>query len=149
MILNRKRRQDGFTLVEAMVAIVIITVGLLMLTHLMVISIVLHERTESDVKSTQLAQAKMESLKAQFSNSLLGGTLPGDLVSGSHGPETMMIQTDEDNNTQNYLYFNVSWNITDLAGGQKQVNLSVSPMSYDDSVNESVIPVSVISVLAP
>jgi len=149
MILNRKRRQDGFTLIEAMVAIVIITTGLLMLTHLMVISIVLHERTESDVKSTQLAQAKMESLKAQFSNSLLGGTLPADLVSGSHGPEAMMIQTDEDNNTQNYLYFNVSWNITDLAGGQKQVNLSVSPMSYDDSVDESVIPVSIISVLAP
>ena len=149
MILNRKRRQDGFTLIETMVAIVIITIGLLMLTHLMVVSIVLHERTESDVKSTQFAQAKMESLKAQFSNSLLGGTLPGDLASGSHGPETMMIQTDEDNNTQNYLYFNVSWNITDLAGGQKQVNLSVSPMSYDNSSDESVIPVSIVSVLAP
>lgn len=149
MKLNRNRKQDGFTLIEAMVAIVIITTGLLMLTHLMVVSIVLHERTESDIKSTQLAQAKMESLKAQFSNSLLGGTLPGDLASGFHGPETMMIQTDDDSNTQNYLYFNVSWNITDLAGGQKQVDLSVSPISYDTSASDSESPVSIISVLAP
>ena len=148
-------RQEGFTLIETIVAIIIITTGLLMLAQLMVVSINLHENTESDVKSIELAQAKMESLKAQFSHSLTTGTLPADLAPGSHGPETVMVQT-SDYDTQNSIYFDLSWDITDLAGGQKQVTLSISPMSYqtDQTDGESgydvnINPLTITSVLAP
>lgn len=143
MRLNKKHNQDGFTLIETIVAIVIITVGLLMLAHLMTVGIVLNERTEAGLKSIQLAQGKLESLKAQFNNFMNSGELPGDLSSGSHGPETVMIQTD-DSDTQNYLSFDLSWDITDLSGGMKQVTLSVNP---DGDDNQSVVTIT--SVLAP
>ncbi len=148
-------RQEGFTLIETIVAIIIITTGLLMLAQLMVVSITLHENTESDVKSIELAQAKMESLKAQFSHSLVTGTLPADLAPGSHGPETVMIETSE-HDTQNSIYFDLSWDIINLSGGQKQVTLSISPMSYqsDQTDGESgydvnINPLTITSVLAP
>ncbi len=148
----RNQRQKGFTLIETIVAIVVITTGLVMLAHLMVVSIALHEDTEAGVKSIELAQAKMESLKAQFNNSLLTGSLPGDLSTGSHGPITVGIQTDEQD-TQNFLNFDLNWVVTDLAGGQKQIILSVSPVtsqavSYGNS-NQTVVPVTITSVLAP
>jgi prepilin-type N-terminal cleavage/methylation domain-containing protein len=148
----KKCNQDGFTLIETIVAIVIITVGLLMLAHLMTVSIVLNEKTESDLKSIQLAQGKLESLKAQFNSFVNTGDLPGDLSSGSHGPETVMIQTD-DTDTQNSLYFDISWSVTDLSGGMKQVTLAVNPMSYQTTGGgddiQSVNPVTITSVLAP
>ena len=79
--------QQGFSLIETIVSIVIITVGLLTLAHLLTISIVMHERTESDLKAVQVAQGKMESLKAQFNTFMTTGSLPGDLSAGSHGPD--------------------------------------------------------------
>ncbi len=155
MELDNNRSQKGFSLVETIVAIVIITVGLVTLAHLMTVSIVLHERTESNLKSVQIAQGKMESLKAQFNSFVSSGDLPGDLSAGTHGPETVVIQTDE-TDTQNYLSFDVNWNIADMSGGIKQVTLSVNPVPYrptgggdgDYSVN-SVNPVTITSVLAP
>lgn len=143
MRLNKNHNQEGFTLIETIVAIVIITVGLLMLAHLMTVSIVLNERTESNLKSIQLAQGKMESLKAQFNNFVNSGDLPGDLSSGSHGPETITIQTD-DSDTQNYLSFDMRWSIIDLSGGMKQVTLSVNP---DGDDNQSAVTIT--SVLSP
>ena len=155
MKLNTSRCQEGFSLIETIVAIVIITVGLLTLAHLMTVSIMMHETTESDLKSVQLAQGKMESLKAQYNSFVASGDLQGDLSAGSHGPETVVIQTN-DTNTQNLLSFNISWSIADMSGGMKQVTLSVSPVAaqstgdgeYGYSVN-TVNPVTLTSVLAP
>ena len=155
MELNKNNSQKGFSLIETIVAIVIITVGLVTLAHLMTVSIILHERTEADLKSVQIAQGKMESLKAQFSTFLSSGDLPGDLSAGSHGPETVVIQNSE-TDTQNLLSFDVNWNIADMSGGMKQITLSVNPVQYqatggedgDYSVN-SVNPVTITSVLAP
>lgn len=155
MEIDNNRGQKGFSLIETIVAIVIITVGLLTLAHLMTVSIMMHETTESDLKSVQLAQGKMESLKAQFNSFMASGNLPADLSAGSHGPETVVIQTDE-TNTQNFLSFDVNWNIADMSGGMKQVTLSVNPVPYqstgggdgDYSVS-SVNPVTITSVLAP
>ena len=148
----KKQGQEGFTLIETIVAIIIITTGLLMLAHLMMVSIVMHERSESDLKSVQLAQGKMETLKAQFSNYMNSGDLPGDLAAGFHGPESVMISTEE-YDTQNYLYFNLSWSVTDMTGGAKQITLSVDPAS-NQTVDEgqqdnSFNTVSITSVLAP
>jgi prepilin-type N-terminal cleavage/methylation domain-containing protein len=148
---NCKDGNRGFTLLETIVAVVILTTGLLMLAHLTVVGIDMHERTESDVKAIQLAQAKMESLKSQFSQTILGGQTPYELTEGIHGPETMMIQTTE-YDTQNNLYFNVAWNITNLPRGKKQVTLSVQPMNYQGEYptdTQSDETVSITSVLAP
>lgn len=149
------RNQEGFSLIETIVAIVIITVGLLTLAHLMTLSIMMHETTESDLKSVQLAQGKMESLKAQFNSFVASGDLPGDLSPGSHGPETVVIQT-SDASTQNLLSFDVSWSIVDMSGGMKQVTLSVNPVAVQSTVDgeygysvNSVNPVTLTSVLAP
>ena len=149
---SKSRTHQGFSLIETIVAILIITTGLLMMAHLMTVSIAMHERTEFDLKSVQLAQGKMESLKAQFAAFLDSGQLPADLVSGSHGPESAYIQTNE-YSTQNYLHFDMSWDVVDLSGGLKQVTLSVNPISFQEGLDgmgsASTDSVTITSVLAP
>lgn len=149
---SKRGNRNGFTLIETIVAILIITTGLLMMAHLITVSIVMHERTEFDLKAVQLAQGKMESLKAQFAAFLESGQLPADLAPGSHGPEAAYIQTNE-YSTQNYLYFDMSWDVVDLSGGIKQITMSVNPMLFQEGSDvtgtSSIDSVTITSVLAP
>jgi len=140
----------GFTLLETIVAVILISIGLLMTAHLMVVAIEMHEATESDIKGIQLAQAKLEILKAQFSQSILGGDTPMELTEGTHGPESLWIQTAGDN-TQSHLYYDVTWDVVNLAGGKKQVTLTVKPTNaqYDPASTEYEDTVSIATILSP
>ncbi|MFB3916754.1 MAG: prepilin-type N-terminal cleavage/methylation domain-containing protein [Terriglobales bacterium] len=62
--IRRRRREDGFTLVEVLIAGVVLTVGLLAITGLFATAIGNNGRSRFDSTSTMLAQSVIEQITA-------------------------------------------------------------------------------------
>lgn len=118
----------GFSLIEALIALFILSVGLLSVAQLMMVSLDRSEAAKYDSKAIQLAQAKVEELRLLFGRSVDSGQTPPDLSTGSHGPITVELEN-PDNRIQNHRRFQVSWNVTDLDAGQKAVVVTVTPVA--------------------
>ena len=64
-----RRAQAGMTLIELMVAMVILTVGMGALTNLLVVAMATDNRNSKDTSATLLAQMVVEQISAQHPNS--------------------------------------------------------------------------------
>src|SRR5579862_4593107 len=64
-----RRTQAGMTLIELMVAMVILTVGMGALTNLLVVAMATDNRNSKDTSATLLAQMVVEQISAQHPNS--------------------------------------------------------------------------------
>jgi len=78
-ILNKMRAQEGFSILEVMVGLVIFTLGLLLLMSMMVVSIQSNSWSEKETLSSQLIREKIEQLKNSPETSLISGS---DVVNG-------------------------------------------------------------------
>jgi len=74
---KRPRRQAGFTMIEALIGLVVFGVGILMLSQLAPRSSHIGVRARSVSEAMNLAQGKVEELRAMPSES-------GDLAAGTH-----------------------------------------------------------------
>jgi type II secretion system protein I len=77
--LNKMRAQDGFSILEVMVGLVIFTLGLLLLMSMMVVSIQSNSWSEMQTLSSQLIREKIEQLRNTPESGLTSGS---DVVSG-------------------------------------------------------------------
>jgi Tfp pilus assembly protein PilV len=127
----------GFSLIEAMIAMVILTVGLLSIAQLVLVSLDKSEFAEYDVKAINVAQGKIEELRGLFGQQVESGVADADLSEGSHGPVTVSLQT-SDGRIQGQLDFQVSWQVQNLAGGRRQVAVSVSPAVQNPRRSETI-----------
>jgi len=130
-------RQDGFSLLEALIAMSLLTISLLALAQLMLVSLDKTEFAKYDTKAINLAQAKLEELRTQFGWEIQTGQSASELAAGSHGPETITFDLPE-NTIQGIRFFQVSWAVTDLASGQKTVSVSVSPQNGNPLQSETI-----------
>ncbi len=116
----------GFSLIEALIALFILSIGLLAVAQLMMVSLDRSESAKYDTKAIQIAQAKVEELRHLFGRSVATGESPADLSVGSHGPATVQLESPEDR-IQSQRSFQVSWKVQDLGAGQKAVVITVTP----------------------
>ncbi|GAB4234032.1 MAG: hypothetical protein Kow00109_06960 [Acidobacteriota bacterium] len=128
-----RRRVDkggaaGFTLIEAMAALLILTISLLALAQLMLLALHQHEFAKNDAKALNLAQAKLEELRNLYGWEIDSGQAAEALSPGLHGPETVILSVPE-GTLQGTLGFQVSWQVTELESGRKEVQVSVSPLN--------------------
>lgn len=130
-------RQRGFSLLEALFAILILGVSLLGLGHLMLVSMELNQAADYRTKATELAQAKLEELQALFTLQVSSGQSSGNLADGSHGPERVELAVPEDA-SQAQRSFLVDWEIVSMAGGLKGVTVEVRPESERFRVTRTV-----------
>lgn len=137
--------EQGFTLIEGICAIFILTISLLSLAQLMMVGLERYEFARYDTKAVNLAQAKVEELRTQFSWQIESGGTAADLAPGSHGPESVVLNEAE-GSLQGSRSFSLSWNVTNLAGGQKAVTVTVRPQNQEAPVSKSL---SVTSHFAP
>ena len=63
MKIRKKLSEDGFTILEVMVGLIIFTLGLLLLMSMMVVSIQGNSWSEYATQSAQLAREKLEQIK--------------------------------------------------------------------------------------
>lgn len=138
-------REEGFTLIEAVIAILILTVSLLGLAQLIMVGLEKHEFAKYDTKAANVAQTKMEELKTLFGWQIDSGLTADDLAAGSHGPIQVTLQP-ESGSRREPTDFWVRWDVADLSASQKRIAVSVSPPVLNPRFNEVVI---VTSVFAP
>jgi prepilin-type N-terminal cleavage/methylation domain-containing protein len=138
------KSKDGFTLLEVIIAIVVLTIALLGLAQMILISIEKYDFARWDTKATQVAQAKIENLKSLFGGEIDSGVDDGDLINGEHGPELVALSTE--NSYGEPTSFWVSWQVSDLSGGQKLVAVTVTPPVPDPNRNETI---TIMSQFAP
>jgi Tfp pilus assembly protein PilV len=130
------RSSSGFSLLEAMIALFILTISLLALAQLMIVSLDKTQFSSYDTKAINLAQAKVEELRNLFGWQISSGQVAADLTPGSHGPEEVTIQPPTAT-LQGQRSFQVSWQVTDLPSGRKSVAISVAPMTTNPRQNET------------
>lgn len=136
--MNRIRSaQSGFSLLEAMIALFILSVSLLAIAQMLVLSLDKTEFSKSDTKAIQLAQAKAEELRLAFGREIATGTAAADLAAGSHGPEVVLLQS-PDQRIQSQRTFQITWVVQDLGASRYGVAVTVTPGVDNPRQSESV-----------
>ncbi|MBI4454909.1 MAG: prepilin-type N-terminal cleavage/methylation domain-containing protein [Acidobacteria bacterium] len=127
----------GFTLLESMIALLILTTGLLGLAQLFVLAIHQNSYARQNTMAISAAEDKMEDLKNQYNYELATGGISSDLSVGSHGPVTITISGSSGTNQGSYQYM-LNWTVSNPAGKEKEITLTATPVSQNVKENRTV-----------
>lgn len=137
MIRRRHGDEQGFTLVETMIAMLILTFGLLAVGQLIGSSISGTTLARSKGSASMVAQDKIDFLADAYRQNPDGL----DLTIGAHGPEQVEVLNPRDDNTAMNRY-NVEWVVSSVADPRpgkvikaKQVRVTVTPIGSGTEVN--------------
>ncbi len=141
--------QKGFTLVESMIAVAVLTISLLGLAQLMTVATQQSAFSRYNTMAIEVAYQKFEQLRTQFNNELITGTPETDLTAGSHptgspGYETVTLAAPSYSAMGDHQ-FQVSWTIA-VSGDDKTVTVTVDPMVANARLNQTL---NVSTILAP
>ena len=146
---NRHSREGGFTLIEMLIALLILTFGLLAAGQLMYVAAASASLARSKSAAAMVAQNKLEYLADLFRQNASAA----DLTTGTHGPEQVQINNPLGGNALNR--FNIAWTVSivsDPRAGKvlaaKQVTVTVTPLGAGTSVNSKRMLNKIISVTA-
>lgn len=118
-------RQEGFTVLETLIALTVLAIALLGLAQLVGISINQNAFARHNTVGIQLAQERLEQLRAQYNRELETGVTSANLAAGTYGPETVTLSA-SDRTGQRDREFLVSWTITPAGGTRKSVSVTVT-----------------------
>jgi prepilin-type N-terminal cleavage/methylation domain-containing protein len=111
------RSTRGFTLIEVMIAVVILSVGLLALMAMQIVSIKANAFSSEMTYSTMLAQQQLETLKnLSFTDANLTATTPST-------PHTLPLPPNIDAKGGSY---SVSWQVADTTTTMKTITITVT-----------------------
>jgi len=114
-----RRQSQGFTLIEVMIALVILAVGLLALMAMQIVSIKANAFSSEMTYSTMLAQRQLETLKnLPFTDALLTGTTPPTLPTLHTLPNPII-----DSKGGSYT---VNWYVENTTADMKTITLDVT-----------------------
>lgn len=124
------RGQEGFTLVESLIALFILCFGLLAVGQLLFSAMAGPALARSKDSATRVAENKMEFLADAYRQNPDGT----DLTLGNHGPETVTLLNPVDGRTLNR--YEVRWTVSDVSDPRpgkvlkaKQVRVHVQPVN--------------------
>jgi prepilin-type N-terminal cleavage/methylation domain-containing protein len=124
----------GFTLVEMMIAMVVMTFGLLAAGQMMYSALASASLARSKGSAAIVAQDKLEFLADLYRQN----SLDAALTDGDHGPEQVQIQNPSNSQTLNR--FNVSWTVIAVPDPRagvvlkaKKVTVTVTPIRTDSA----------------
>ena len=127
---------DGFTLIETLIAMLIMTFGLLAAGQMIYVAVGSASLARSKGSAAVVAQDKLEFLAARYSRDKSAA----DLTEGNHGPERVEILNPAVNNALNR--FNVAWvvsTVSDPRAGKvidaRQVVVTVTPINAANAAN--------------
>ena len=134
----RTSQEKGFTLVECMIALVILLISGMALAQLMGVAARQNAFARYNTMALEVAQMKLEQLGTQYNNELETATTDADLTAGAHpagAPGYQLVTLDEPTySNRGDSQFQVTWVVT-VAGQQKTITVTVAPKVQNDLVN--------------
>jgi len=127
------RRQDqhaGFSLVELMVAVAVLTICMLGIAQLVSISMQMNQFSSYTTVAANVARGRMAELKAAYNYELRTYNELSGLAAGDHGPFTVTLPAATA--FQDNASFAVSWTVSDAGSGMKDVSVAVRPVTLND-----------------
>ncbi len=115
---GRQRSDGGFTLVEMLIAIIILTFGLLAAGQLLMVAMGSSSLSRSKGGAASAAANKVEFLADLYRQN----PNAADLTTGSHGPEVVQILNPINNRVLNR--FNVNWTVATVPDPRAGKNLN-------------------------
>jgi len=144
------RASDGFTLIETMIAMVVLTFGLLAAGQMIYVSVAAASLARSKGSAAVVAQSKLEELSALFSNNPASAAL----TDGNHGPEASQIVNPAEGNSVLNRY-SVSWTVSTVPDPRpnrtlaaKQVVVTVTPVDAANNNNRRAFLNKIVTVSA-
>ena len=125
---TNERGERGFTLIEVLIAMVILTVALVSMAELMAITLRMQMLGRNETAAIRLVQSKIDELVAiNFTNAsvAVGGSLTGDVANYNDNPDPG---------------FHRRWQITAIAGEARvrMLTVRIIPNSNDRRTNADV-----------
>lgn len=134
----RTSREKGFTLVECMMALVILSITCLALAQLMGVAVRQNAFARYNTMAVEVAQMKLEELRTKYNNELETGTTDADLTANSHpsgSPGYQLVTLDEPTySSMGDSQFQVTWTVA-IAGAQKTITVNVDPQVQNALTN--------------
>ncbi len=110
---NSKQGQAGFTLIEALLAMVILAFGLIAITNLLIVAASSNSVGNMSSAATALASQQLELLKAKtYTNLAPGGSVTADQSVGG-------VPYFQDDDIDGVARFHTRWAIVQIAGDQQ------------------------------
>ena len=134
---HRPPHEAGFSLIECMVALLVLTAGLLGLAQLF--GLALHQAAYARNNSMLSAEAmeRLEDLRSQYNYGLKAGAMPSNLSAGNHGPVTITLDGATGSN-QGAVSFKISWTVTDGANKEKDLVVTAEAVSHKALENRTI-----------
>jgi len=142
---TKKPNSRGFTLLESLIAILVLAIGLLGLASLLGIAITQSGTSREMTMATSVAVDQIERLKAVYNNDLKNSSNSADLTAGNHGPNTVRLAGAAGTNQGDYDFL-VSWTVANN-GMEKKITLTVEHPRVTDVVHNRTV--QLVSYLAP
>ena len=131
----RTLRNEGFTLLEVLIAVVILAFGLLAIAQMQVIAIRFNYQGRDVTEAVTLAKDQLESLKTlPFGHADLGDTTD---TNNDDLADTVTIDHADPNNPIDGKYTRI-WNVADFGGTTKSVMIVVSWLSGPNRIPKQV-----------
>jgi type IV pilus assembly protein PilV len=132
-----RRQSQGFTLIEVMIAVVILAVGLLALMAMQIVSIKANAFSSEMTYSTMLAQQQMETLRnLPFTDTDLTGTtpptpptlhtLPLPIIDGKGGSYSVSWQVENTTADMKTITLDVVWQSRRLGTAAEQATVTTT-----------------------
>ncbi len=136
----RTSQEKGFTLIECMIALVILSISCMGLAQLMGVAVRQNAFARYNTMGLEVAHMKLELLGTQYNNELETATTDADLTAGAHpagAPGYELVTLDEPTySSMGDSQFQVTWAVT-VAGQQKTITVTVAPPVQNDLVSTS------------
>lgn len=118
-----------------MVATSVLSIALLGIAQLLGVSVQINSFSRYNTVGIQVARGKLSELKAIYDYQLRTGEELADLNEGDHGP--VLVTLPAPTAAQNETRLSVSWTVNSLSTEQKDVTVSVRPLSVDNPESQT------------
>ena len=141
---SRSSHEKGFSLIESLIAMAILTISVLGLAQMMGVAIHQSAFSRSSTMAVAVAERQLEDLRALYNDDLANNTTSSKLTETNPHTGTAVTLDPPSGSAMGAVTFDVTWNV-DFDAKQKTVTVTVTPQNPNPQQNASVSMTTIFS----